>query len=172
MRPANRWSLQSSLGGRSPGCRSDPRKARGVSIPVSAKHARRDARSRLRGQGRQLETGGPHRGVTSRARGIASSLAPPADGRREPVTALSLDRDSMSREGSVSRLRGRKTLAPLLGLWPRERAHRDERSRRRTKMPHRAKACVAGGNGRIHRERRGTETSSFRQVDLLRGRAG
>ena len=43
--------VQSSLGGRSPGCRSGPWKARGVSTPVSAKHANRRARSRLRGEG-------------------------------------------------------------------------------------------------------------------------
>jgi hypothetical protein len=119
---------RSSLGGWSPGCRLNPWKARGVSTPMGAKHARREARSRLRGQRRRLETDDLHRGVTSRARGIASSLALPADGRRELAAALSPPGGSMPHEGSVSRLRGRKTLAPLLGLRPRERRPRDERS--------------------------------------------
>lgn len=43
----------SSLRGRSPGCGLNPWKARGVSIPVSANPAPRDARPRLRGQAGQ-----------------------------------------------------------------------------------------------------------------------
>jgi hypothetical protein len=46
-------ALRSSLGGRSPGSRLDPWKARGVSIPGGAKHASRDARSRLRDEARR-----------------------------------------------------------------------------------------------------------------------
>jgi hypothetical protein len=44
---------RSSLDGRSPGCGLNPWKARGISIPESAKHARWNARSRLRDRERQ-----------------------------------------------------------------------------------------------------------------------
>jgi len=46
--------VKSSLCGWSPGCGSSPWKARGVSIPVSAKPARRDARPRLGEEERQF----------------------------------------------------------------------------------------------------------------------
>jgi hypothetical protein len=101
------------------------------------------------------ETAGPHRGVTARARGIASPFAPPADGRREPATAPSSTGEGTSREESVPRLRGRKTLASLLGPLPRERQPRGSEEPTANERCHdRARARVVDGNGRIHRQRR------------------
>jgi len=62
-------ALRSSLGGRSPGGRLNPWKARGISIPGGAKHAARDARSRLRDEERRCgDRRAPQRGDITRPR--------------------------------------------------------------------------------------------------------
>ena len=103
--------------------KSNPWKARGISLPWSSNQAPRKVGSRL-GDRRRGNQGiaVSDRGVTSRARGAASSCAPSACRRGECVTAApARSAGPCHSKKWRPRLQGRKTLASLPGCRLRER---------------------------------------------------